>query len=338
MDSVTQFVLGAGVAEATAGKRLGRAAPLWGGVIGTLPDLDVLIDFGSDVANFTYHRSFSHSVIVLTALAPALAWLVQRMHRRRGVSYRRCLATVWLVLVTHVLLDALTVYGTQLLWPLTEHPFGLGSVFIIDPAYTLPVALGVLAAVVLARRRPRLGRLANAVGLAAGGAYLAFGVAAQAHVNGIARASLERQGIAYRSMIALAAPFTALAWRVVVVADDHYYVAYHSLLAPAPELRLARFKRRRELLAPIAGQWAVARLRWFSKGFYTVDADAASDGVRITDLRMGVEPDRYAFSFVVGERRAERVRAVAVRRIPPRRSRDGDFGRLLAVVRGAPRL
>jgi inner membrane protein len=336
MDSLTQLVLGAAVGQAAGGRRLGRAAPAWGAVLGTLPDLDVLVDFGGDVANFTYHRSFSHSVIVLTALAPALAWLVQRMHRRRAPDYGACLAMVWVVLITHVLLDALTVYGTQLLWPLSEHPFGLGSVFIIDPAYTLPVALGVLAAVLLARSRPRLGRLANVAGLAVGTAYLAFGVAAQAHVSAHARASLQRQGIEHRAMATLAAPFTTLAWRVVVVADDAYYVAYHSLLAPAPELRLTRFQRHPELLAPISGRWAVARLRWFTKGLYTVEG--AGDGVRITDLRMGVEPDRYAFSFVVGERRAERVRPVPVRRIPPRRTRDGDFGRLLSVVRGAPRL
>jgi len=336
MDSVTQFVLGAAVAEAAAGRKLGRVAPLWGGVVGTLPDLDVLIDFGGAVANFTYHRSFSHSLLVLTALAPALAWLVRRMHRARDTSYRRCLAMVWLVLVTHVLLDALTIYGTQLLWPLSEHPFGLGSVFIIDPAYTVPLALGVLAAVVLARRRPRVAWAVNAVGLGLSSAYLAFGVAAQARVEDFARRSLARQGVEYHSLAALAAPFTSLAWRLVVVADGVYYVAYHSLLAPSPELRLTRFERRPELLAPIDGEWEVSRLRWFTKGLYSVDAEA--DAVRVTDLRMGVEPDRYAFSFVVGRRGADGVRAVPARRIPPVRTRDGDLERVLGILGGAPRL
>ena len=336
MDSVTQFVLGAAVAEAAAGRRLGRAAPLWGGAIATLPDLDVLIDFGGPVADFTYHRSFSHSLLVLTALAPALAWLVRRMHRDRDVSWPRCLATVWLVLITHPLLDALTVYGTQLLWPLTEHPFGLGSVFIIDPLYTVALALGVLAALALGRRRPRAAWRANAAGLALATAYLGFGIAAQAHVEDFARASLARQNVEYRSLAALAAPFTSLAWRLVVVADGHYYVAYHSLLAPAPELRLVRFDRRPELIEPIAGQWEVNRLRWFTKGLYTVDAE--DDAVRLTDLRMGVEPDRYAFSFVVGRHGRDGVQPVPARRIAPRRTRDGDLQRILGILAGAPRL
>ena len=40
--------------------------------------------------------------------------------------------------LTHVLLDAMTIYGTQLFWPLPYEPAGLGSIFIIDPLYTIP--------------------------------------------------------------------------------------------------------------------------------------------------------------------------------------------------------
>jgi membrane-bound metal-dependent hydrolase YbcI (DUF457 family) len=36
------------------------------------------------------------------------------------------------VLVTHPLLDAMTVYGTQLALPFTNHPYAVGSIFIID--------------------------------------------------------------------------------------------------------------------------------------------------------------------------------------------------------------
>jgi inner membrane protein len=42
MDSLTQAVLGAGVAEVTLGHKIGNKALLTGAVIGTIPDLDVL--------------------------------------------------------------------------------------------------------------------------------------------------------------------------------------------------------------------------------------------------------------------------------------------------------
>ena len=50
------------------------------------------------------------------------------------------------MLITHPLLDATTVYGTQLWLPFTNHPVGVGSLFVIDPLYTLPLLVGVMLA------------------------------------------------------------------------------------------------------------------------------------------------------------------------------------------------
>jgi len=56
---------------------------------------------------------------------------------------------VYAVFATHVLLDSVTVYGTQIFWPLSEYPVSIGSIFIIDPAYTLPLIVGVIVALML---------------------------------------------------------------------------------------------------------------------------------------------------------------------------------------------
>jgi inner membrane protein len=104
--------------------------------------------------------------------------------------WRRWWLALWLALVTHPLLDAMTVYGTQLALPFSARPFGLGSVFIIDPLYTLPLLAGL--GVTLASQRQR----ANAIGLALSTVYLGWGVIAQAHVERIAREALATQGLA----------------------------------------------------------------------------------------------------------------------------------------------
>lgn len=75
MDSLTQAALGAALGGAVLGRRLGRKSLLAGAVVGSLPDLDVLIDYGDAVANVTYHRGFSHSLFVLTGLSLVLAGL-----------------------------------------------------------------------------------------------------------------------------------------------------------------------------------------------------------------------------------------------------------------------
>ena len=58
----------------------------------------------------------------------------------------RVLWMVWLCLVTHPLLDAFTVYGTQVLLPFSDYPVAWSTLFIIDPLYTLPLVVGVVAA------------------------------------------------------------------------------------------------------------------------------------------------------------------------------------------------
>ena len=49
MDSITQAVLGAAVGETVLGKKIGHRAAIIGAIVGTIPDLDILLTplFGS---------------------------------------------------------------------------------------------------------------------------------------------------------------------------------------------------------------------------------------------------------------------------------------------------
>lgn len=122
MDSITQAVLGASIQGALLGRWQGRKALLYGAMLATVPDLDVVMEYGDAVANMTYHRGFSHSLFVLSGFALLLTWLARRFRPHPGYSANRLLLTLWLVLITHPLLDAFTSYGTQLFWPLMPTP------------------------------------------------------------------------------------------------------------------------------------------------------------------------------------------------------------------------
>ncbi|MGB1248508.1 MAG: metal-dependent hydrolase, partial [Chitinophagales bacterium] len=50
----------------------------------------------------------------------------------------------FLALFTHVLLDAFTTYGTQLLLPFSDKRISFDSINIVDPVYTIPLLLGGL--------------------------------------------------------------------------------------------------------------------------------------------------------------------------------------------------
>jgi len=350
MDSLTQIALGAAVGTAVLGRKVGVRAAFWGAVCGTLPDLDVLIPYGDPVRDFTFHRTESHSLFWLTVASPALAWVISRLNRRAGAGFREWWLLVWLALITHPLLDAMTVYGTQLLLPFSDYPVGVGSVFIIDPLYTVPLLVGVLGALVLRSRSPDRAMRWNAAGLALSTLYLGWTVAAQAHVEGVVHRTLAATPLAHTRALVTPAPFNSLLWRVVVMDDRGYYEGYYSLLDETARVRLARHDSETQLLEPLRDDWTVRRLAWFSKGFYRVSeaqpdtpiamgssstigqllglvetARAAEsvptrDGVPVvmTDLRMGQTP-WFVFSFVVAEHAGGGVSPVPARQVPSQR-------------------
>ena len=92
MDSLTQIVLGGTLAAALVPPGQRRRALVYGAALGTLPDLDVLVGYGNAVADFTYHRSYSHSLIVLSVLAPLLWLLARRFDRHVAQSPGRWLS------------------------------------------------------------------------------------------------------------------------------------------------------------------------------------------------------------------------------------------------------
>ncbi len=297
MDSISQIALGAAVGVAVMGRRTAVwKAAAWGAVAGTLPDLDVLIDHGDAVRNMVLHRAETHALFWLSLASLPLAAAIARLQGEWAI-WRRWWLAFWLVLVTHPLLDTMTIYGTQLALPFSNHPFGLGSIFIIDPLYTLPLLVG--AGWVISTRGQGRGLAANAAGLLLSTAYLGWGLAAQQHVERIARDSLAAQGIAAERLLVTPAPFNTLLWRVVAMAGENFYEGFYSLLDAQPRLDFDRFDRGSALAADLQGVAAVQRVAAFSKGFYKLEQ---RDGqLLISDLRMGQEPS-YVFSFAVAQR------------------------------------
>lgn len=316
MDSLTQLTLGAAVGEALLGRRVGRRAALWGGALGTLPDLDVLFPFGDAVQELTYHRGPSHSLLVLAALTPILVWLILRVHPEDRALGWRWGFLVYGVFATHVLLDALTIYGTQIFWPLPLPPASWGTIFVIDPLYTLPLLIGVTAALVMRRTQPR-GHWLNGAGLVLSTLYLAWGIGAKLHVMGVVETQLAGAAIPRERISVHPTPFNSLLWRVLVMKPTGYDEGFYSILDPARPLALSHHPSHPELLAGLQDQWSVQRLAWFTQGFYGVGREG--DAVVITDLRMGLEPD-YFFRFQVGEVHNPHVLPVESRRLPAARN------------------
>jgi inner membrane protein len=299
---------------------MGRTRPVWqaalaGAVIGTLPDLDVFIDEGDPIRNMVLHRAETHALFWQLLAAPLVAGLLALVTRTYALLPRWWLM-VMLGLVTHSVLDAMTIYGTQLALPFSDHPFGLGSLFIIDPLYTLPLLLG-LAMTLMLRGPSRMHW--NTAGLTLSTMYALWSVAAQAFVLDRVQATPEARSLPPERILVVPTPFNTLLWRVVLLHEGHYQEGFYSLLDPPGEpsqrIRFENHTRREDLDRRTGGFEDANLIRAFSKGFYSLDDDGRY--IRITDLRMGQHP-YFVFAFAFAEHHSEPLVPITSLRISNR--------------------
>lgn len=320
MDSISQIVLGASIAHITLGEKLGRRALLLGAVVGTLPDLDVLVPYADAIESFTYHRSWSHSLFMLTLFSFPLAWLCQRCLPKVDLPFSRWWFGLWVVLITHPLLDGFTVYGTQIWWPLSVPPTAWGSVFIIDPIYTVPLIIGVVFAW---RRQWLRAKPVVVAGLLISTTYLGWTLAAQ-HItrNKVTKALAQSKINANHVMIA---PFPfSLLWRVVVITDTHYIEGYSSLLDTDSNISMDTYSNGKQSCNKWLTHWPVQRMDWFTHGAFALSVKGKS--LVLSDLRMGIEDD-YVFEFAVADWEDNAWQMIVTRQMPL--SVDADRMKLL---------
>jgi len=295
LDSVSQIVLGVAACHAIAGKKLGRKALIMGAALGTLPDLDVLINYGDVVNNYTRHRGFSHSIFVLTMLTPLVGFLLKRFKAFNDISYKRLLLAIWLALVTHPILDSFTVYGTQLFWPLPRAPESWASIFIIDPLYTAPLLITGLWAIF---KRPNLVRL-SVIGLLLSSGYLAWSLYAKTQIIYHIQRELSRQGISYQALKITPERYNTLNWRGIVMDQDVYHETRASVLKPYTQLNFNAYPHNKQWLQNLPNNYAANRMAWFTSGFYKISDRQGM--VVVSDLRMGSEGFSI-FEFAVADR------------------------------------
>ena len=331
MDSLTQLALGATVAAAALGPRIGpRKAVLVGAALGTAPDLDVLVPLGDAVSDFVLHRGPTHSLIVQALVTPLFGEALMRWFDGLKGQRARTYLAVYLCFVTHALIDALTIYGTRLFWPVTPEPFAVGSMFIIDPLYTNPHLAILVWGLALRAWSPRFARATTAA-LVLSTAYLGWSVLGQQIAQARGAAALAKLGVEPESVIASPTPFNTLYWRVLAVERERYVNLYLPLFG-GDDAITAYAHPRGGHLEGCANRIAKAQdLMAFSKGFFKLEE--VEGRLRVSDLRMGLTP-QYVFAFDVAETGAAGINPIHPVRHSPVREAGDDFDWLFAGLRG----
>jgi inner membrane protein len=283
MDPLTQGLLGASFGQALYGRALGRRAVVWGALVGMTPDLDVLASPVSPMAEWLWHRGPTHALVFGPAVGPAIGWLLWTW---KGGRLRDWVGLCVVALFTHPLLDAFTTYGTQLLWPFSRQRFAFDAIAIVDPVYSLALAV----ALALGLRRgvsTTLARRAAWTALALSSAYVGLGLAVNARAEALGRRQLLAEGVAEARVAAYPTLFQLPFRRVVARRGDEVRVGWLSVLAPRPiawELFLAAHG---PLVEAARGAPEVRVLEWFAMGEATPRVEEAGPVVEFDDLRYG---------------------------------------------------
>ena len=285
MDSITQATLGAAVGEAVLGKKAGYKAAAWGVVLGTVPDLDILLNpFMDAVGEIRFHRSFTHSITFCVLASPIFGWLINKIHQKDGIGWLPWTKLAFLAFLTHAMIDIPTTYGTQFLYPFTNTPFTTDSIFIIDPLFTFPLLFGVITAQFL-KRTSSTRRIFNYAGLLVGSLYMIWGLGIKSHVHSVFDASFQNQVGHYEMMKTTPNGPTTFLWNGYVMKNDTIYHSKYSIFDESTELEFSAIPRRSHLIEPHKNDRAFDTLLWFSRGYYTVTEENGT--LYFYDLRFG---------------------------------------------------
>lgn len=220
MDTLTHAL--SGVLAARASERAGAALSplrraLVAGAAAAFPDLDYALFVLAPADFLNLHRAPTHSLLLLPLWAALLALPAARLCRAR---WRDCVGPCALGLALHLAGDLVTVYGTQLFYPLSAHPFALGISFDFNPWVA---ALSGGGCLLVFGRRPRRAAVLALVAVVA-----AFAGQALLRQQALAAAG-EVVGVR-----ALPQPFSPFAWQLVGAEGGHYRLARWSVFDRAP--------------------------------------------------------------------------------------------------------
>lgn len=282
MDSITQGVLGAAIGDAILGNKIGKKGAIIGAVIATIPDLDVILYLFYDKLDMlSIHRGFSHSIVFSILGAFIIAFFLNKMKWFESIKFKTLILLSWLCLFTHILLDAFTAYGTQLFLPFNNKRVGFDSINVVDPVYTVPLIIGLCLSLWVFKSKPESSKY-NIYGLILSSLYLTFTLLNKEIAKTRISTKMTEQNIEYSALLTMPVGIANINWYGVAKGQDSIYMLKHSRL-DTMENPIHAFPIHEEYLNQINDDIA-EEMRWFAKGFYTVEKE--NDKIRIYNLQV----------------------------------------------------
>jgi len=300
MDPVTHGLAGAVIAKAGFSRSLGKWGTITGIIVALLPDSDIVLRLFGLETYLRYHRGITHSLILLPVYSLLLAFIFQRISKIRNFFYFYLLC--FLSLLSHILLDLVTSFGTMALSPLSSQRLAWDIIFIIDPYFTAILLIPFLLTYLFKKYNRELGVLSISLLVP----YIALCIFSHNKAISMARQDAEERGLVPRVVAALPQPFSPFRWVLLVDAGDRLYqrftdVIYHDTSPHGMGGIMWKKWPDSPWIDKALKLPGVEFYMWFAR-FPVAAVNDMADGhhlVEFTDLRFDILRDRIPFTYRV---------------------------------------
>jgi len=282
MDPLTHIASGGLGGRALKGRFPGKTISFFAIAAALIPDVDNFIGIGNPELYLIHHRGITHSFIGGLGLAALLAGLFRLF--TRSIPFWKGAGIAYAAVVTHIFLDLITSYGTQIFAPLTDQRYTVQCIFIIDPIFTLAL-IGFWTAALVSRRKGRLLAIAGLCWLVV---YPAISLGIRAGLESHLTGRLRAEDVPFDRLELSPEIFAPFLWKAVLEDGAHYRMGAVNILRLRHPMTFESFiKADRSLLEELGRSASFFRtFAWFA-AYPVMSIQETAEGSRVTfgDLR-----------------------------------------------------
>lgn len=238
-------------------------------VAAVFPDCDYLLFWWDPYRFITHwHRGISHSIVMIPVWSVLMGMCLAHIfhHRQQWKILSKWCA---IGLISHIIVDLVTLYGTQVFAPVSEYRLALGLFFDIDP-YIAGLSIVFLVG---GYRRPSIAR----VGLFVILLYVLFQLSMRHVAFTIANDNKGQNAI---QVYALPQPISPAHWKLVVSYPHYYEVGYLNVASSIPWQRFAKMINLSSIFEPYKRSQYLDWRRVYRFGISEEDRQLSADAWR----------------------------------------------------------
>ncbi len=221
---MTHALTGAVIGKAINDEKIGHWGTIAGLAMGFFPDTDFVLGLFNRQFYLEYHRDFTHSFLLIPFYALFFSWVFVKISKRPHFwsFYKICL----FALISHVVLDLLTSYGTMILSPLSEHRFSWDLIFIVDLIFSGIVFVPLIGSLFWKKKAQWICR-GSLIGMTL---YILFCWVQHDHAIGLAKTFARSLNEEVVRVASLPQPLSPFRWANYVETRDKVYQGFVDLL------------------------------------------------------------------------------------------------------------